>query len=76
MRELRAAITYRSILEWDVIRLIQAVHYSRAMRRSGVPDKVRLKILRRVFTAPFVYARRRELARLTIEMQRRFEESL
>jgi hypothetical protein len=62
-------ITYRSILEWDVIRLAQALNYAERMRRAGVPVKVRKKILRR-YHAPFNYAISREVAGVIRDMRR------
>lgn len=58
--------------EWylrDLVRLVEGIHYSERMKRAGVPDKVRLKILRR--WKPMIYAFRREMAGVVRDLQQR-----
>ena len=43
----------------DLPRVMEAVNYSERMKKAGVPDKVRLKILRR--WNPWPYAMRQEM---------------
>jgi hypothetical protein len=42
----RIRITQRSLLEADLVRLIEALGYKSAMQRAGVPQKRMAKILR------------------------------
>lgn len=52
----------------DLPRLLEAVNYSARMQAAGVPDKVRLKILRR--WNPIPYFVRKEMAALIKDMNR------
>lgn len=66
----RITITPRQLAgESDLPRLIEAVNYSTRMRRAGVPDKVRLKILRR--WEPFPYFIRKEMRAVINDLSRR-----
>lgn len=68
--EIRAFVrlTVRSMLLQDLVRLVPAVHYSERMKRAGVPEKVRRKILRR-WTSAFCWAKAREMAALIEDLR-------
>lgn len=71
MKSLYARITV-GVRAWylrDLLRLLEATHYSERMKAAGVPEKVRLKILRRY--RPFPYALRMEMKQLVQDMKRR-----
>lgn len=52
-------------------RLVQALNYSERMKRAGVPDKVRRKILRRY--GALSWALRQEMAQLVADIGRGFD---
>lgn len=51
----------------DLSRLVAAVNYNERMKRAGVPDKNRLKILRRF--RPWAYYMRKEMSALIADIQ-------
>lgn len=70
VKSMRTIISYEQILRAQVPRLVEGLNYSERMKRAGVPDKVRRKILRR-WTSPFVYFVSQEMRGLVSDMARR-----
>ena len=66
-KHLCGVVSYKSILQHQVIRLAEAVGYQSAMRRAKVPEKNIRKILRPWLSA-WAYACRKELRALVKDM--------
>lgn len=65
----RIALFDRAWFLGQLPRLLEANNYSERMKKAGVPDKVRRKILRR--WRPLPYALRKEMEGLIKDMRRR-----